>query len=320
LQDIFVDMKNVNRIIEMALDFSDYPVDDPHDPEFHGLVAGDYVTVYIPTTTDHLLDILVNGITTRPLVAKLKRQEAEVFFDVNDAVNKAHVLGSNNSGAVIVAQKKIKKPLKGSGKAGELVAAAGIYKNVSEYVDPRIKPTDITGVLFPAETNAWEYPVKEFISRARMGEFEPYIQPEDVLQSKPLNKFRRLNSLRPESWQIVILRYVQNLLNYSSNYYDYLVHEQGALAQKIIGGAKKIGLSQMQSWTAREFMEWIYQILPPPGGGTHDRDKEEDIQQVINATNHEGTSYPLYRTWKKYADNTSWEIRSGRKPRPEKHD
>jgi hypothetical protein len=110
------------------------------------------------------------------------------------------------------------------------------------------------------------------------------------------------------------------MLNYSSNYFDYLVGEHAHdLTTVVLREATKVGLQKMWQWSNREFMGWIYQILPPTDPES-ETSQEEDIDQVMNSTDHEGGNKPLWQVYNKFKDELSYEVRAGKKPAPNRHD
>jgi hypothetical protein len=110
------------------------------------------------------------------------------------------------------------------------------------------------------------------------------------------------------------------MLNYSSNYYNYLVGEQqNDLSTVIFREVTKLGTGKIWNWTNRDFMEWIYQILPQTDPDS-ETSKEDDINQVVNNTSHEGGGKPMWQVYDKFKDQTAYEVRAGKKSAPEPHD
>ena len=306
----------IDNLIEMALDFSDFEVSDPHDPSLHTAMAGQRVTVYIPVTTDQFWDVIENGIQTSGLFGGQVAQHASVYFTQREANDQArsfayarnHEREGPIKPMIIVAEKKIQKPMKVKGFAAEIAFKAGASK--PHMIDAFIRPQDIVAVNYPAENNTWDTPIREFVRKAKNGGYEPEIPGKSVSGMK-------FGTATPPPWQYVVLRRIQDMLNYSSNYYDYLVGEhQHDLTTVVLREVTKLGRSKVSNWTNREFMEWIYTILPTtdPDTGTK---KEDDIAQVMHSTEHDGGGRPMYQVYDKFKDEFTYEVRAGKKPPPE---
>ena len=303
----------------MALDFSEFGVPDPHDPSLHQAMVGQRVTVYIPITTDQFWEVAENGIQTSGLFSGQDRRYATIYMAHNEASDQAHSFAYTKNHEregplkpmVIVAEKKIQKPLKTKGLAAELAFKAGALK--SHMIDAFIRPQDIIAVNYPAKAHSWDIPIREFVRNAKYGQYEPEIPGKKVSGTK-------FGHTTPPPWQYVILRRVQDMLNYSSNYFDYLVGEHTHdLTTVVLREATKLGLNKMKNWSNREFMEWIYQILPPVDPNS-ETSKEDDIAQVMHSTEYEGGGRPLYQVYDKFKDELAYEVRAGKKPAPEPHD
>jgi len=311
--------ETVDSLIEMALDFSEFEVRDPNDPELHLAMVGQRVTVYVPITTDQFWDVIENGIQTTGLHPGQEKFHANVFFTQREASDQARSLAYTKNheqdgpikSMIIVAEKKVIKPLKVKDLMSELSFKAGAIK--VQFIDTFIRPQDIIAVNYPAEARAWDIPVREFVRKANYGQYEPEIPSKKASGMK-------FGTATPPPWQYIVLRRVQDMLNYSSNYFDYLVGEhQHDLTTVILREATRVGLPKMMSWTNREFMEWIYSILPMTDPEP-ETSKEDDIEQVMNSTHHDGGGLPLSRVWNKFKDEFSYEVRAGKKPAPELHD
>lgn len=312
-------LETVDSLIEMALDFSEFEVRDPNDPELHLAMVGQRVTVYIPITTDQFWDVVENGIQTTGLHPGQEKFHANVFFTQREANDQARSLAYDKNkereGSVrpmiIVAEKKVIKPLKAKDLMSELSFKAGAIK--VQFIEPFVRPQDIVSVNYSNETNDWDTPIREFVRKAKYGQYEPEIPGKKVSGMK-------FGTATPPPWQYIVLRRVQDMLNYSSNYYDYLVGEHAHdLTTVVLREATRVGLPKMMNWTNREFMEWIYSILPPTDQEP-ETSKEDDIEQVMHSTHHDGGGLPLARVWDKFKDELSYEVRSGKKPAPNRHD
>jgi hypothetical protein len=208
---------------------------------------------------------------------------------------------------IIVAEKKVIKPLKAKDIMAELSFKAGAIK--VQFIDAFIRPQDIVSVNYSNESNAWDTPIREFVRKAKHGQYEPEIPGKNVSGTK-------FGTTTQPPWQYIVLRRVHDMLNYSHNYYNYLIGEQQHdLTTAILREATKVGLPKMMSWTNREFMEWIYSILPQTDPDS-EISKEDDIEQVMTSTLHDGGGLPLARVWNKFKDETAYEVRSGKKPPP----
>jgi hypothetical protein len=311
--------ETVNSLIEMALDFSEFEVRDPHDPELHLAMVGQRVAVYIPITTDQFWDVVENGIQTTGLHPGQDRFHANVFFTQREASDQArsfaYTKNNEHDGPIkpmiLVAEKKVIKPLKAKDLMSELSFKVGAIK--VQFIDAFIRPQDIVSVNYPAESTGWDIPIREFVRKAKYGQYEPEIPGKKVSGMK----FGRAT---PPPWQYIILRRVQNMLNYSSNYYDYLVGEHANdLTTVVLREATKIGLPKMSNWTNREFMEWIYSILPQTNPDS-ETSKEDDIAQVMHSTEYEGGGLPMWRVYDKFTDEFSYDVRTGKMPAPSPRD
>ena len=311
--------ETVDSLIEMALDFSEFEVRDPNDPELHLAMVGQRVTVYIPITTDQFWDVIENGIQTTGLHPGQDKFHANVFFTQREAHDQArsfaYTKNKEREGGVkpmiIVAEKKVIKPLKAKDIMSEISFKAGAIK--VQFIDSFVRPQDIVSVNYSNETNDWDTPIREFVRNAKYGHYEPEIPGKKVSGMK----FGRAT---PPPWQYIVLRRVMDMLNYSTNYYDYLVGDHTHdLATVVLREATKMGLQKMWNWSNRELMEWIYTILPPAIEDP-EKTKEEDIDQVMNSTDYEGGNKPMWQVYNKFKDELSYEVRAGKKPAPRRHD
>lgn len=311
---------DVNKIIEMAMDFGEFEVKDPHDPEFHQSLVGERVVVYYGTTNNHFWEVMKHGISAGPTVRRSHPNYNDLSFDQaaarDNARRKAYRENHEQYDGpakelVFTLETKIQKPHMASSKdeIEQFVSGTSIGAEFNSLLPLQIKPNAITGVLYGQMENTWEMPIKKFLERVNAGMVEG-IEPDPSFKR---SKYRP-QGVTKEAWQHVVIRYINDLLNYSSNYFQYLVAEEvpKPYHDTIIKEATKLGLSKMLHWTGTQFMEWIYQILPLP----HDDEnlsKEEDIAQVMREGEYHGWTRPFYLIWKKYQDDTSYEYRSGKK-------
>jgi hypothetical protein len=306
-------IETIDSLIEMALDFSEFSVKDPHDPEFHSTMVGQRVTVYLPIRTDQFWDAVTNGVQTQGLTAGADRWKTDIFLDQMEASDKAHSLAGQHGdkAMVLVAEKKIVKPLKTKDLTSEIAFKSGAIK--AHLVDAFIHPQDIIAVNYPAKGHSFDIPIREFVRKAKMGFYEPNIPAQNV-------KGLKHGTATPPPWQYVVLRRVQDLLNYSSNYYNYLLGEpQNDLATAVLREATKLGLPAMYQWTGEDFMKWIYSILPPAVDDP-DTTMEDDLAQIRHATEHEGGMRPFYQVYDKFKDEMNYEVRAGKREAPTPHD
>lgn len=301
----------VNRIIEMAMDFAEFGVTDPHEPEFHKTMAGELVVVYYGTTTSHFWGVVRQGVESGPTIKRQVGERNDLSLDVTEAKDNAHrrAYQENNEqhdgpvkAIVFVLETKLEKPFKaGASDMDRFIAGTGVGSEVNSILPQKIKPTAITGVYHEEINwdNSWEIPIKKFIQMVNSGQVDG-LEPDREFK----RSHYRPGTPTPEAWQIVVLRHVSNLLNYSSNLFDYLVGSDNPVPYNdtIIREATKVGLPKMLNWTGKDFMEWVYTILPVPEG--HDRPKEEDIDQVLDHVDIQGVPYgqagkvPFYRIWR----------------------
>jgi hypothetical protein len=309
----------VNRIIEMALDFGEFNLANPYDPEFHKQMAGERVVVYYGTTSAHFWEVVKNGIEAGTTVKRDHPRHNKLSLDQAEARNQAHrkAYQENNENTngpvqpiIFIAEAKWQKPVEAGGsEMDQFIAGSSIGAEANTILPIHIHPRDITGVLYGKLDNTWETPIKKFIEQVNYGQHEG-IEPDQTFKR---SKYRPYGATR-ESWQHVVLRYVNDLLNYSSNYFQYLVSDEvpKPYNDTIIREATKLGLTQMLNWRGNDFMEWIYQILPLPID-EEQLSKEEDIAQVMQNADYMGWGRPFHSLWKNYQDLTSWEYRTGKK-------
>lgn len=309
---------DVNSIIEMAMDFGEFEVKDPHDPEFHQAIKGERVVVYYGTTNNHFWEVIKHGVSAGPTVRRSHPNYNDLSFSQSHARDNARrkAYSENNQQhdgpaqeLVFTLETTIQKPYKaGSNEIEQFVSGTSIGAEMNTLLPLHIKPINITGVLYGKMDNTWEMPVKQFIRKVNYG---------DVEGIEPDPSFRR-STYRPygptkEAWQHVVVRYINDLLNYSGNYFQYLVSDEvpKPYHDTIIREATKLGLGKMMHWRGNDFMEWVYKILPIPIDSEHT--KEEDIEQVMRNGSYGGWDRPFYELFPKYRDETSYEYRSGKK-------
>jgi len=310
---------DVNKIIEMALDFGEFGVKDPHDPEFHQTLTGERVVVYYGTTNNHFWEVVRHGIAAGPTVRRSHPNYNDLSFDQAEARDNARrkAYKENNEESegpaqplVFTLETTIQKPYKGGGgEMEQFVAGTSIGAETNTLLPLTIKPNAITGVLYGEMNNTWETPVKKFIQQVNYGNIEG-IEPDPTFKRSTYRPYGPTK----EGWQLAVLRYVNDLLNYSSNYFQYLVSDEvpKPYNDTIIREATKLGLGKMMSWRGNDFMEWIYKILPIPIDDT-ETSKEDDINQVMQQAEYSGWNRPFYQVMDKYKDDTSYEYRSGKK-------
>lgn len=308
--------QDIDKLVEMALEFGDI-ADDPTDPEFQAMMVGETTTVYVPIVSDKFWDAVTHGIQLK-MVAHPRTPKEDVYFEQGEAVHQAAHLAwlANNEtyeprqGVVILAEKKVLKPDRpGATMVQQIAARSGIIK--VSFIEPFIHPKEMFAAILGSDEH-WATPIRKFIADAKAGVHEPAIP-------AATHKGGRYGKPTREAWQHAVLRYVQNLLNYSSNYYDYLVdaEEQAKLGKTVVGNATKLGLQPMLHWNGKRFMEWIYSLLPPTRDPADTGiSKDEDIENIVNSTKHEGTDLPFYRLMKKYTENTAYGIHSGKESEP----
>jgi hypothetical protein len=322
-------MRDVNKIIEMALDFNVHDVENPFSPEFHQALAGQRVVVYYGATSDKFWDIIKNGINVKPTLKHTRishterGDEEEIDLRPNElhfstmpasdaAKHAAYMANHENSDGpiqpmIIVAEVNFEKPHQAAkGEMGELIGQA-MGAEANTVLPLHVKPNQIVGVVYPAATDKYDTPIKKFLRMVRSGEVDG-IEPDPTFRT---SKYRPYGPTT-EAWQHVVVRYVNDLLNYSSNLYDYLLgRNTDKLNDVVIREATKIGLSPMMHWTGEQFVKWIYSILPKDPDW--DTSEEDDIQQIMSNGAHEGWNRPFYQLFKKYSDESDYLIRSGKK-------
>lgn len=311
---------DVNRIVEMALDFGEFDVQNPYDPEFHKTLAGQRVTVYYGTTNLHFWEVVKNGVNAGPTISRKHPNYNDLSLDYGGARDRARRLAYSENNhqfngpvqpLVFVLETKFEKPYTPSAEdeLEQFVAGSEIGAEMNSILPSHIPPKNITGVFYERMENAWETPIKKFIQKVNWGQIKG-IEPDPSFKR---GRYRPAGPTR-EAWQHVVLRYINDLLNYSSNYFQYLVGSDHPVPYNdtIIREATKIGLTSMLNWRGRDFMEWVYKILPLPID-EENLTKEEDINQVLREAEYNGWNKPFYQLWKKYQDDTTWEYRSGKK-------
>ena len=310
---------DVNSIIEMAMDFGEFGVEDPHDPEFHKTVAGERVVVYYGTTNNHFWEVIKHGISAGPTVKRSHPNYNDLSFDPAHARDNARrkAYRENNEQhdgpakeLVFVLETKFQKPVKaGADEMEQFVSGTSIGSEMNTLLPLQIKPNAIVGVFYEQMENTWETPIKKFLERVNSGMVDG-IEPDPSFKRSTY----RPQGVTREAWQHIIIRYINDLLNHSSNYFQYLVSEEvpKPYHATIIREATKLGLPKMMNWCGNDFMEWVYQILPLPID-EENLTKEEDIAQVMREGKYHGWTKPLWQVWQKYQDDTSYEYRTGKK-------
>ncbi|MGV0949142.1 MAG: hypothetical protein ACOYB3_00620 [Azonexus sp.] len=303
----------------MALDFGDHEVKDPHDPEFHKTLAGERVVVYFGTTNNHFWEVMKHGISAGPTVRRSHPNYNDLSFDQGHARDNARRKAYQENHEqhdgparelVFTLETKIQKPVDSSADEMEqFVSGTSIGAEMNTLLPISIKPNAITGVLYGKMENTWETPIKKFIQQVNSGQIEG-IEPDPSFKRSTY----RPQGVTREAWQHAIIRYINDLLNYSSNYFQYLVSDEvpKPYHDTILREATKLGLQKMLNWRGNDFMEWIYQILPLPLDDEN-LSKEDDIAQVMREGAYHGWTKPLWQIWKKYQDDTSYEYRTGKK-------
>lgn len=327
-------MRDVDKIIEMALDFNVHEVENPFDLELRKHLAGQRVVVYYGASSGQFWDIMRNGIHARPTLPHMKTmndgtqeldwRKNDLQFTTAPASDQAHLKAYQANGEIsegpnqpliIVAEvifQKLHEP--GSGKMSALIGQT-MGAEVNTVLPLHVKPNQIVGVVYPAATDKSDIPIKRFMQQVRSGMIDA-IEPDPEFSHA---KYRPYGPTK-EAWQHVIIRYVNDLLNYSSNLYDYLLgRNTDKLNDVVVRESSKIGLGAMMHWTGREMMEWLYSILP------YDQEsettKEEDIEQVLSNGAHEGWNHQLWDLFKKYSDDSDYLIRTGKKePYPSRYE
>ena len=310
----------------MALDFADMGFDDPYDPDTQGATVGQRVRVYVSSTTKHFWDVVRNGMHGIQHSKQADRRQVTIFFDQMLASDRAHSLAyeENNHDSngpvkplIFVCEKKILRLTKpGSSMAAQVAAAAGAVKTAM--IDTHIQPRDIVGVVFPAEGHKWAYPIRKFVQQAKYGHYE------DEGLPAPGDKLTGLKfgTATPDDWQHALVRYLQDLFNYSSNYFDYLTGEnQNNMFRAVMVNAAKTGRQRIMQFTPQEMMEWVYSFLPttrtPEDTGYS---KEDDIDQVVQTTAHDNRGRPFWMLFDKYNDQYSYDVLSGKKEPPTRNE
>lgn len=319
----------------MALDFNVHDVENPFDPEFHQAMAGQRVVVYYGATSDKFWDIIRNGINVKPTlkhtrmlkisgepdVEAIDLRNNELHFSAMPAADAARYAAyqANNENSegpiqpmIIVAEVNFEKPHKvGKSEMDKLVGQT-MGAEANTVLPLHVKPNQIIGVVYPAETNKYDVPIKKFLQMVRSGQVDG-IDPDPTFRT---SKYRPYGPT-PEAWQHVVVRYVNDLLNHSSNLFDYLIgRNEQKLNDVVVREATKLGLTRMMHWNGEQFMKWLYSILPK--NPDWDTSEEDDIQQAVSNGDrtHDGRSvfeYPFYQLFKKYSDESDYLIRSGKK-------
>lgn len=326
-------MHDVDKIIEMALDFNVHEVENPFDPEIRKQLAGQRVVVYYGASSNQFWDIMRNGIQARPTLPHMRTMndgKQELDWRLNDlqfttapASDQAHYKAytANNERSegpnqpmIVVAEvtfQKMHEP--GKGRMAQLVGQA-MGADVNTALPLHVKPNQIVGIVYPAATDKFDIPIKKFLEKVRSGLIDG-IGPDPEFEHA---KYRPYGPTK-EAWQHVLIRYVNDLLNYSSNLFDYLLgREKDKLNDVVVRESGKIGLGAMMRWTGREMMEWLYSILPyDQESGTS---KEDDIEQVLSNGAHEGWNHPFYDLFRKYSDDSEYLVRKGKKEPYQSHD
>jgi hypothetical protein len=313
-------VKDVDKLIEMAIEFSNFSEEDFDDPELQKQLAKQRITIYIPILSNKFWDVMQNGLQINPLRKSDNPRDRDFYLDQTRASDKAHVLGREEGSLeavpmLLVAEKKILSPVqKQASMVQRVVAMSGVVR--APLIDNQIRPQDIVSVVYPAQGTGWDIPVRKFIQNAKWGRYEPAIWSMKIGGLKT-------GKASPPPFQYAVLKYVHNILNYSSSYFDYLVgSDQNTLGKAVLREATKLGLAKMWHWTGEDFARWIFKILPPlrePDEG-EEFDAEGEIAQMHTSLDHEGFNLPFWKVFKKYQDEFAYEVRSGKRENPDRHD
>lgn len=303
--------KNVDQLIEMALDFDEIGIEEPFDPELHRNIIGQRVRVYLATTNTQFWSIIENGITGIQHSKVNDKFKATIFFRQLLAHDKARSMAyeEKSESMILVCEKKVVRAFNpGDSPMAKFVASAGILP--ANLIDPHISPRDIVGVVFPSASNAVPYPIRKFVHDAKLGFYEDQGIPVPEKKMTGL----KFGQATQDYWVSAFLRYIQNLLNYSANYFDYLTGEQEMLNNLVIINAYKTGFSTIAHFTVRDAMEWLYGFLPLPADSP--KSKEDDINDIIHATNYEHGNRPFINFIRKYSDDNFYDVLTGKVEHP----
>lgn len=262
----------VDKILENALDLDVFGVDDLASGNIRPALDNSYVTFYYATTADNFWDVVTNGIdTTKPGV--------KLFTDMQGASDHAYRstgLRRDNNIVVFEIETKVKKPKKMSDL--DALLYAGFPETQSMFSDT-IPPREILRVSL-SHSYATLEGTKKVAKEAAKGMFAW----RGIPANPDFKGIKRVNRKTIEDWRHKVLAFAENLMNYSSNFFDYLVHrvDNGVnYKQVILIEATKLGWSQMYAWKNAQMAEWLYAILPlPPIAETP---KEDDIQQMCQS-------------------------------------
>lgn len=304
----------VNSLIENALDYDEWGIDNPYDPSLHSATQGQLVVAYYGTTKSEFWDVVTNGIDAGRTIGPrdaVGDHENKLSFVKSDAEHRAYNLvkdlvirQSDTDPIVFVIEVPIqKKKVSREDPLEKFLSGTSVSAGMYSLLPEKIKPNRITGVCLDFSSHAT--PIKKAIAMAKKGRIEG-IDPNKDFKS---SKYRPYGPSR-ENWQIGLIKYIEDMLNYTSGYFDYLTYDTSLSRTAIIREATKLGWIAMHSWKGERVLEWYFSLLPPnpgyrddpnPGYRDDESNQEKDIARAIESTS--AAKYPLYLAMKFYKED-----------------
>ena len=294
-------------LIEMAFDFDQWGVHDPHDPKFQTALAGRKILLFFGTSTNQFWHHVRNGFTAAPLKRREHNAKNEFQFEQREACYQARSKAGADGGQPIlfVLEVPIAK-LPKVDKTKDFLRRAGVMPPTAPLIPLSVPPKYITGVVYPAEDAGREIPIRQFIKRVNLGDV-------DVIEPSSEPVAGRFHTATPPEWEFSVLQYLQDLLNYGRTWFHYLVDhpDQHQFNQMVIHALAGKSWYEVSNWDGHQWLAWLKKLLPDE---PLDEDDEAQLNHHIEDPYY-GFNRPINQVIHKYRDMKAFrQFRLGQEP------
>lgn len=283
------------RWLEMSLDLSD--LDDPFHPGFPEALKKKKIIVYHGTTTKSFWPIVRKGLAFDKARQNYEKVTSGIYFSLQP-------MGAN--GASMYSGKAVKTmggkeiifvaeiPMSLLSKDMDDAEAWDANAKLQVMVDAeKVSPKYITGVIYPVDDENWkEIPIRQFINKA-MKDNVSGIAPQ---KTRVGGRFSSPTMLGIEH---SILKYVQDLLNYTSFRDHLLGTDFNRLARRLFEVLQKPGMVNMvMQWDGDKWVEFFEKFLNEKNEETYYKTQRQFQIPMGDILHNKYTDYDNFRQFR----------------------
>lgn len=244
-----------NNLLKEGIVFLDDSIDDPFEEEMLSLLrkGKKKAKVYHGTSSNYFWSIINKGFSFSEDRKVWENTSKGVYFsfDKNRAGMYAHAAAEKVGGVEILFVLEL--PLKILERDMDDALTSDKGSNYQSVVKDNVKPSYITAIVFPVDQSEEEIPTKKFINMVNKNKVSSISPEEESLK-------RKFSKPSKEDIEMAVLRYTDDLLNYTS-FTDYLLNpERLKFRQKLFKKILETPPTVYFGWSGKTWVELFEKI------------------------------------------------------------